>query len=268
MRLADTVVLTLHGELDVVSAPAVVAVFDALMARGHVRIEVVCHDLVFLDASGVGALGSVQDRLVARGGGLWLRGLAGLPYRVLEITGMVESLPGHPAGDGRRGRPRGGGARRWSATSLDDDGGRWRAFTRAALAEGVQSVLSTPLTVADRPTGALNLYSRTEPSFPVSDRALAQAFATIASTLFDHRDDVVGGWMDAEVRQALARRDVLAQAQGILMARLGIDAQHAFEQLRLDAIEAGVPVAQLAIDVVDESRRRADDHRVDGAFGG
>lgn len=152
--------------------------------------------------------------------------------------------------------------------SLDDDGGRWRAFTRAALAEGVQSVLSTPLTVADRPTGALNLYSRTEPSFPVSDRALAQAFATIASTLFDHRDDVVGGWMDAEVRQALARRDVLAQAQGILMARLGIDAQHAFEQLRLDAIEAGVPVAQLAIDVVDESRRRADDHRVDGAFGG
>ncbi|MEO5901581.1 MAG: GAF domain-containing protein, partial [Ilumatobacteraceae bacterium] len=58
---------------------------------------------------------------------------------------------------------------------------RWPAFVPLALEQGIHSILSSPLMTADRPLGALNIYSTTVNAFGTHERELAALFATQAS---------------------------------------------------------------------------------------
>jgi transcriptional regulator with GAF, ATPase, and Fis domain len=91
---------------------------------------------------------------------------------------------------------------------------RWPAFSRAAAARGILSVLCLPLVVHHRGVGALNCYSRTAAAFSASDErtaAACAATAAIALAYWDarHRGERLG--------LAVQSRATIEQAERALM---------------------------------------------------
>ncbi len=135
---------------------------------------------------------------------------------------------------------------------------RWPAFIPRAIEEGISSVLSTPLMSAGRPRGALNIYSSTARAFGPRQQELAALFATQASSILVHAGgDRTDEDLDRRISTALAAREVIAQAQGVLMAHQAITAERAAAVLRWSARSAEVTVAALAARIVDSTRVKA-----------
>jgi hypothetical protein len=116
------------------------------------------------------------------------------------------------------------------AEDLMDDA-RWPTFGHAAVPLGVRSVLAYSLS-GDR-LGALNLYSRLPAAFGATDRAKGQLFATLARLAIDSASDRdVDAKRQTTFVEALHTREVIGQAQGILMERERITAEQAFDLMR------------------------------------
>lgn len=104
---------------------------------------------------------------------------------------------------------------------------RWPRFaTRTAQQTGVQSILAFRLFVEEDTLGTLNLYSRRPNAFDRQARAIGAVFATHAAVALSTAQH------DAQMDLALASRDLIGQAKGILMKRDGVTAEQAFELLR------------------------------------
>ena len=109
---------------------------------------------------------------------------------------------------------------------------RWPDFAPEATARGVRSLLALPLATGEV-MGALNLYAGYPRAFGVIDRARAQLLAALASAAFS-----LAQTHENENRRAvnfqvgLATREMIGQAQGILMERERISADQAFDILR------------------------------------
>ena len=132
---------------------------------------------------------------------------------------------------------------------------RWADFVPLAMGEGIASILSTPLVVAGRPVGALNIYSLTERAFTSEQSETATLFAEQASGMVDRHGGEPGNAVDhpeddARIADALSAREVIAQAQGVLMARQAISAARAAATLHSAARVAHLPVRRYASDVV------------------
>jgi anti-anti-sigma factor len=133
---------------------------------------------------------------------------------------------------------------------------RWPAFTPRARALGIMAILSSPLLVKKRPVGALNIYSLTPAAFTVRDQELAAAFATQASALLSDADmDANEDELSVRFQGALRTREVIAQAQGILMERQGISENDAYGALRRFSVGNGRPLQERAEHIVDSARR-------------
>ncbi|MGH9097674.1 MAG: GAF and ANTAR domain-containing protein, partial [Acidimicrobiales bacterium] len=145
---------------------------------------------------------------------------------------------------------------RWfHAESLDHEI-RWPDFVPKARALGINSILSSPLMAHDVPVGALNIYSRTTAAFGPKDQELASIFATEASTILgDAGLDTTEEELARKLGEVLRTRQVIAQAQGILMERDGIGEHDAYTALRRFSVEHGSPLAQRALDIVQSVRR-------------
>ena len=145
---------------------------------------------------------------------------------------------------------------RWfHAESLEAEP-RWPAFTPKARALGISAILSSPLLVRDRPVGALNMYSRTATAFEIEDQKLAGVFATEASNVLaaagvDIADDQLAG----RFRLALRTREIIAEAQGVIMEREDIGDKEAFDVLRRSSGLSGKPLREEARDVIGSTHR-------------
>jgi transcriptional regulator with GAF, ATPase, and Fis domain len=128
---------------------------------------------------------------------------------------------------------------------------RWPAFTHRAKTEGIHSSCSVPLPVDHSIVGALNLYSASGP-FGERDewtaRQLAvQAAVTLANAVaFQRMGALVSNLMDA-----LASRDVIGEAKGIIMERQRCTPDAAFDILRIASQRQNVKLRDLAQRVVD-----------------
>ena len=118
---------------------------------------------------------------------------------------------------------------------LDDT--RWPTFAPAAAEAGVRSVVAYPLGTG---ASALNLYSRYPDAFGVTDRAQGALFATLAGLALNSADeraaDAAQRAADADrtinLTVALRTRELIGQAQGILIERERITPDQAFDILR------------------------------------
>lgn len=132
---------------------------------------------------------------------------------------------------------------------------RWPAFTKEAAATGVRSLFALPL-AADGTLGALNLYACYPAAFGAVDRAkglVLAGLAGIALSLAQARDDDI---RQAEnLRNALSTRELVGQAQGILMERERITAEQAFDILRRASQHLNVKLREVAQDLVDTGER-------------
>jgi GAF domain-containing protein len=140
------------------------------------------------------------------------------------------------------------------AGDLSDDP-RWPLFGPAATEQGVRSVLALPL-YAHRTVGALNLYARYPEAFGVMDRARGQLLAALAALAFtsaqSHEDEERRA---TNLHAALDTREVIGQAQGILMERERISAEQAFDILRLASQHLNLKLRAVAQALVETGER-------------
>lgn len=122
---------------------------------------------------------------------------------------------------------------------------RWPAFCREAVATTpVRSILAFELFTGDGTTGALNFYSHSANAFDDDAVELGLALATHAALALHMVR------RDAQFRSALASRDVIGQAKGMLMERFDIDAVQAFELLKRLSQTTNTALAEIAEQVV------------------
>ncbi len=153
---------------------------------------------------------------------------------------------------------------RWFYIESLEDEDRWPKFVPLALEQGIHSILSSPLMTKDRPQGALNIYSSKEHAFSTRDQELAALFSAQASEILTTAGPEE---TDDEVRQrftsALTARQVIHQAQGVIMERNGLTAEDVAGALHRAARKAGVTVRVHAAEVVAsvDRDRGAEEHR-------
>ena len=83
-----TVVVTLHGELDALTAPMVRAIVDTLEEQAHTSVTLDLSAVTFLGAGGLGVIAGSAAQLRQAGGDLVLRSPTAQVLRILDITGM------------------------------------------------------------------------------------------------------------------------------------------------------------------------------------
>jgi GAF domain-containing protein len=102
---------------------------------------------------------------------------------------------------------------------------RWPEFLAEAQRCGVRSQLCVPLWVDERCLGTLSLYGEKPSVFTRHDEHITTLFATLAALALAEAQRT------EQLRAALANRDLIGQAKGILMGRSGVTADDAFKCL-------------------------------------
>ncbi|HEX8093048.1 ANTAR domain-containing protein [Jatrophihabitans sp.] len=102
---------------------------------------------------------------------------------------------------------------------------RWPAFTGRARELGVGSMLAVQLFVQSDGLGVLNLFSEEPNAFDDSSEHVALLFATHAAVAMSSEQS------KQDLRMAVTTREVIGQAQGILMERFRITDDLAFRLL-------------------------------------
>lgn len=135
------------------------------------------------------------------------------------------------------------------AVDLADDS-RWPNFAPAAVTAGIRSVLAFRL--SDRPTSALNLYARLPAAYGATDRAKGLIFATLAGIALDAAGERAHDEQRlANLHEALRTRELVGQAQGILMERERITAELAFDVLRRASQHLNIKLREVARNLVE-----------------
>lgn len=117
---------------------------------------------------------------------------------------------------------------------------RWPQFGPAAVEAGVGSMLSFQLFARQNSLGALNLYASAPHRFGDDSRVLGGLFAMHAASALGQVQHV------SQLHEALASRDVIGQAKGILMERFGLDAEQAFAMLVASSQSANMKLLAVA----------------------
>lgn len=129
---------------------------------------------------------------------------------------------------------------------------RWPEFGPRAAAAGMRSALAYRLFANGDTLGALQLYARFPDAFNATDRAQGLIFATHAGLALGHAQDqeTERGKTD-NLHHALTSREVIGQAQGIIMERERVTADEAFDLLRRASQRLNVKLRAVAQDIVD-----------------
>lgn len=132
---------------------------------------------------------------------------------------------------------------------------RWPRWSPMVISEfGVHSMLSLLLYTTKRSYGSLNLYGDRTQAFDSESLAVAQALAArlavavAASREIDHRG------------LAMVNRTVIGQAEGILMERLHLTSEQAFDYLRRQSQQTNRELIEVCAELV-RTRQLTDETR-------
>jgi GAF domain-containing protein len=132
---------------------------------------------------------------------------------------------------------------------------RWPNLGPLATARGIRSVLALPLTT-NGAAGAVNLYARYPAAFGVVDRAKGVILASLASVALTAAHSLEDEERRIEnLHSALSSREIIGQAQGILMERERIAADQAFDVLRRASQYLNIKLREVAQTLVDTGER-------------
>ncbi|UXA20127.1 GAF and ANTAR domain-containing protein [Mycobacterium sp. SMC-4] len=126
---------------------------------------------------------------------------------------------------------------------------RFPNYRRDALAETpIRSIMAFQLFIAGETLGALNVYAEQPHAFGPEARTLGLIFAAHSSVAWN------SARRDEQFRRALASRDIIGQAKGMVMERYGVSAVQAFDLLRKLSQDSNVPLIQVATDLVADAQ--------------
>jgi GAF domain-containing protein len=103
---------------------------------------------------------------------------------------------------------------------------RWPRWGPLVAELGLNSAVSTCLYTGRRTIGTLNVYSCEPSALDEEDAERMELLGSHAAVALDYAREENG------LRQAIETRNIIGQAQGLLMERYGLDARRAFEVLR------------------------------------
>lgn len=123
---------------------------------------------------------------------------------------------------------------------------RWPRYCRDAVDQTpIRSSMSFPLFADKHTKGALNFYAEYPGVFDDEAVEVGSILATHAALVWNLLR------RDAQFRTALASRDIIGQAKGMIMERFDIDAVQAFELLKRLSQSSNMGVAAIAEQLVE-----------------
>jgi PAS domain-containing protein/putative methionine-R-sulfoxide reductase with GAF domain len=129
---------------------------------------------------------------------------------------------------------------------------RWPALARGAGAGAVRSVLSVPVQEDGAVTGVINVYSGRVAAFGAAGRRIGElTAAAVAGVLQSVAERESMQALAANLERALTSRAAIDQAKGMIMARLGVDADEAFARLVKLSSRLNIKVRDLAALMVE-----------------
>lgn len=124
---------------------------------------------------------------------------------------------------------------------------RWPRWSEAVTALGVRSVLSAPLLAAEESIGAMKVYCERPMNYGPHDEHVMRLLAAQAAILLANSQSLAEARrLSRQLTDALASRDAIAQATGVLLAQGSPGRQEAFATLAAAAQRAGRPVEEIA----------------------
>ena len=122
---------------------------------------------------------------------------------------------------------------------------RFPLYRRDALEQTpIRSVMAFQMFIAGETMGALNVYAEQPHVFGQESRDIGLVFAAHSSVAWN------AARRDEQFKRALASRDTIGQANGMIMERYGVDAVQAFEVLRKLSQDSNLPLIQIASELV------------------
>jgi GAF domain-containing protein len=112
----------------------------------------------------------------------------------------------------------------------------------------IRSVMSFQMFIAGHTMGALNVYAEEPHAFGPETRTTGLIFAAHTSVAWN------AARRDEQFKRALASRDIIGQAKGMIMERYGVDAVQAFEVLRKLSQDSNVPLVRVATELVAKAQ--------------
>lgn len=125
--------------------------------------------------------------------------------------------------------------------------GRWPRWNTAVRALSVRSVLSTPLVVGGESIRAMKVYCQRPMNYGAHDEQVMRSLAEQAAILLSNSQSLQEARrLSRQLTGALASRDTIAQAVGVLLGQGAASAQDAFTSLARVARQTNRPVEEIA----------------------
>lgn len=178
-------------------------------------------------------------------------------HRVQRVAGSAGPMA-DDVGEIERSAGEGPGVDAWRGEGpvvVDDLGSerRWPAFAPAAVTAGVRSVLACRLQAGYRGLGVLGLYSTRRSAFASPGPASIEvALAAQAAAAVSGSQAIEG------LRAALASRETISVAMGILMTRENLSRQEAFDVLRRASQRENLKLRQIACRIAGDDEDLGD----------
>lgn len=122
---------------------------------------------------------------------------------------------------------------------------RWPAYSAAVAKLGVFSGMSFRLYTSESTAGALNLFGFQPTAWTAESVTTGTVLAAhAAAAVMAHRHG-------QQLQSALASRDRIGQAKGIIMERYSVDDVRAFEMMRTLSQDSNTPLVEIAQQVIN-----------------
>ncbi|MFW3172796.1 GAF domain-containing protein [Geodermatophilus sp. CPCC 206100] len=134
---------------------------------------------------------------------------------------------------------------------------RWPRWGNAVADLGLRAAMSAPLVAGDASLGALKVYAERPGTFDAdSERRLSMFSAQAAILVANVQTHDRAHRLSVGLREAIATRDLVSMAKGVLMARHGVTEDVAFGMLLSHSGEQAGTTPDVARAVVDSAVRR------------
>lgn len=224
-----------------------IAQLGALLLRDH-SVDNVLTKVVDVAARAIESASSVSVTLARRGGVFVTTHFSA--EEALELDLAQYRAGAGPCLDAIRR-----GERVMSARESDVD--VWTAFCDRAEEIGVIGSMSTPLHAGNTNYGALNVYTREPTDFSRNDIALVDTLVEQASVVVANATAFAeAASLNHQLREALASREVIGEAKGILIEREGCSRDDAFDILRRASQRENRKLRDIAEEIVRKAERR------------
>jgi GAF domain-containing protein len=133
----------------------------------------------------------------------------------------------------------------------------WPIFTARAQDAGIHGVLSTPLTRAGESIGALNIYRRQERPFDDTEAQTARLIGEHGSIVLGKALDLSSATkLNEQLKHAVASREIIGEAKGILMESQSCSRDEAFDILRRASQRRNRKLREIAEEMVTRVEAR------------